>query len=131
MIIEVAAAIIQENGRYLVTKRKAGTHLGGLWEFPGGKREPGESLEQCLERELHEELDIEITQPRLRHVIQHAYPEKTVELHFFECRISKGQPLPLGCAEIRWVTAAELETLDTPPADRDLIRWLCQREVGR
>ena len=131
MIIQVAAAIIVQDGRYLVTKRKAGTHLGGLWEFPGGKLEPGESFERCLARELLEELGIEISEPEEQQVIHHAYPEKTVELHFFRCRIETGQPLPLGCDEVRWVTPKELADLETPPADSDLIRWLCQGEVGR
>jgi len=127
--IHVAAAIICEEGRYLVTKRKQGAHLGGLWEFPGGKQESGESLEQCLARELREELGIEIREPVPRRVIHYAYPDKTVELHFFQCRIAEGEPLPLGCEEIRWVTAMELADLETPPADRDLIHWLCRRDA--
>jgi len=127
--IRVAAAIICEDGRYLVTKRKQGAHLGGLWEFPGGKQEPGESLEHCLTRELREELGVEIVELVPCQVIRHAYPDKTVELHFFQCRIEKGVPVPLGCDEVRWVTAFELIELETPPADRDLIRWLCQRDA--
>src|SRR6185295_20228273 len=98
-----AAAIICENGKYLVARRKQDAHLGGLWEFPGGKREPGETMEHCLKRELQEELGVEIGEPTQWQVIQHAYPEKTVELHFFQCRINRGDPMPLACDEIRWV----------------------------
>jgi mutator protein MutT len=122
--IQVAAAVIRDDDRYLVTRRKAGTHLGGMWEFPGGKREPGESLEDCLRRELREELEIEITPPRPFKILCHAYPEKTVELHFFRCAIADGRPRPVGCDEIRWATTAELQTLQFPPADLTLIETM-------
>ena len=119
--VQVAAALVLHEGRYLLTRRKADVHLGGLWEFPGGKREPGESLEECLRRELREELGIEITEPVPFQVIRHAYPEKTVELHFFRCSIKDGQPRPLGCEALRWVTPEELTRLSLPPADRPLV----------
>lgn len=122
--IQVAAALIVREGCYLITRRKAGAHLGGLWEFPGGKREPGESLEDCLHRELREELGVEITEPVPFRVIHHAYPEKTVELHFFRCSIKDGQPRPLGCDEMRWLPAAELTQMPLPPADRPLVEAL-------
>jgi len=88
--IQVAAGLISRDGRYLIARRKAGVHLGGFWEFPGGKREQGESLEACLRRELREELGIEVTLPVFFRIISHAYPEKTVELHFFRCSIAAG-----------------------------------------
>src|SRR2546422_5610143 len=97
--VEVAAALILHDGRYLLTMRKTNVHLSGLWEFPGGKREPGESLEECLRRELREELGIEITEPVPFQFVRYAYPEKTVELHFFRCSIKDGQPRPLGCED--------------------------------
>ncbi len=122
--IQVAAALIVREGCYLITRRKAGAHLGGLWEFPGGKREPGESLEDCLHRELREELGVEITEPVPFRVIHHAYPEKTVELHFFRCSIKDGQPRPLGCDELRWLPPAELTHMPLPPADRPLVEAL-------
>src|SRR6185369_17339571 len=81
-IIEVAAGLVFCEGKLLITQRNADTHLGGLWEFPGGKREPGESFEQCLIRELHEELGIEVTVRELVESLTHAYPEKTVLLRF-------------------------------------------------
>lgn len=122
--IQVAAALIAHEGRYLITQRKAGVHLGGLWEFPGGKREPGESLEDCLRRELREELGIEIAQPVLFRVIRHDYPEKSVELHFFRCAMSSGLPRPLGCEDLRWVAPEELDQFPLPPADQPLVEAL-------
>jgi len=123
--IQVAAALIVREGRYLITQRVAGVHLGGFWEFPGGKRESDESLEDCLRRELREELGIEIAQPALFRVIRHEYPEKTVELHFFKCSILSGLLRPLGCADLRWVAPEELAQFPLPPADRPLVEALC------
>jgi mutator protein MutT len=122
--VQVAAALILHDGRYLLTRRKADVHLGGLWEFPGGKREPGESLEECLRRELREELGIEISEPVPFQIVRHAYPEKTVELHFFRCSIKDGHPLPVGCDALQWVPPAELARVPLPPADLPLVNAL-------
>jgi 8-oxo-dGTP diphosphatase len=125
-VIQVAAAIIAADGRYLIAKRKANTHLGGFWEFPGGKQEPGESMEACLRRELQEELGVEIAAPEAFTVVRHDYPEKTVELHFFRCSIAAGRPRALGCEEVRWVPAEELAELNFPPADQAVIQALAR-----
>lgn len=122
--IQVAAGLILREGRYLIAQRKVGVHLGGLWEFPGGKCEPGESLEDCLRRELWEELGIEISTPVPFHVIRHEYPEKTVELHFFRCSIQDGQAQALNCEDLCWVTPEELAKFEFPPADQPLIQAL-------
>lgn len=123
-IIQVAAGLIVREGHYLIARRKAGTHLGGLWEFPGGKRERGESLEDCLRRELREELGVDVTPPLHVRVIRHDYQEKTVELHFFRCTISRGEASALDCEEVRWVTPSELSDYEFPPADRPLLEAL-------
>ena len=125
--VRVAAALIEREGRYLISRRKEGTHLGGLWEFPGGKCEAGESFESCLQREVLEELDIEIAEPRLFLTLDHEYPEKMVALQFFLCSIRRGDPKPLGCAECCWVTASEMEAFDFPPADIPVVRRLLGR----
>ena len=122
--VQVAAGLISREGCYLITRRKAGVHLGGLWEFPGGKREPGESLEDCLRREVREELGVEITRPALFRVLHHDYPEMSVELHFFRCSIREGQVRPLGCADLRWVAPEEMAQYEFPPADQPLVRSL-------
>src|ERR1041384_5996745 len=106
--IEVSAGLIFRNGKLLITQRHAGAHLGGLWEFPGGKREPGETFEQCLARELREELGVEVAVGELFEIVTHAYREKTVHLQSHLCRIIDGEPQPLGCAALRWVNQSEL-----------------------
>ena len=127
-IVQVAAGLILREGRYLIARRKADTYLGGLWEFPGGKREEGESLEACLRRELQEELGIDVTAPVHFRMIRHEYRGKTVELHFFRCTISRGEAAALDCEEVRWVTPDELPNYEFPPADRPLLEALRSRE---
>src|ERR1051325_4622706 len=94
--IEVSAGLILREGKLLITQPHADAHLGGLWEFPGGKREPGESFEQCLTRELREELGVDADVGTLFATVTHAYPEKTVYLQFHLCRLRVGEPQPLG-----------------------------------
>jgi mutator protein MutT len=119
--IEVAAALIFRTGKILITQRHADAHLGGLWEFPGGKREPAETFEQCLVRELREELGVEISVGGLFEEIVHAYPGKTVHLKFFLCRLEGGEPKPLGCAAVKWAGKSELPGYAFPAADARLL----------
>lgn len=123
-VIEVAAGLIQQDGRYLIAKRKAGVHLAGYWEFPGGKREVNESLEDCLRRELFEELSIRVDVPVPYRIVRHQYSDRTVELHFYHCRIEEGQAAPLDSEEIRWVLPEELRGYRFPPADQVIIEAL-------
>ena len=116
-IIEVSAALIFRGGQLLITQRPAEAHLGGLWEFPGGKREPGETFEQCLVREIREELAVEISVGELFADVAHDYPEKSVHLKFFICQLLAGEPQALGCAGLRWVDKTELAGFDFPAAD--------------
>lgn len=126
--ILVAAAVIEQDGQFLVTKRQAGVHLAGRWEFPGGKCEPGESLAVCLVRELREELNVEAEVGPEIFVISHDYPDRTVELHFLTCTVL-GVPEPQLGQEMRWVPRAELGTLQFLPADAPLIDRL-QAGIG-
>ena len=121
--IVVTAAVIERDGRLLVTRRQAGVHLEGYWEFPGGKCDVAETLEACLARELREELDVDARIGEEIFATTHAYPERAVELHFFRCELS-GQPRPLLGQEMRWVRREELQALEFPPADEELIRRL-------
>ncbi len=122
--IRVAAAIIEDEGRFLIAKRKEDAHLAGLWEFPGGKCEPGETLVSCLGRELREELGIEVTQPKFFMIQRFQYPKKNIELHFFSCSISHGMPTSLGCQEFRWVEPKDFGAYEFPPADVPVLEKL-------
>ena len=108
-------------GKLLITRRFADAHLGGLWEFPGGKRELKETFEQCLARELREELGVDVAVGELLESVTHAYADKTVHLRFFRCRLTAGEPRPLGCAKVKWVSAAELAEHNFPAADAGLL----------
>jgi mutator protein MutT len=122
--VEVSAALIFRSGKLLITRRHADAHLGGLWEFPGGKREPDETFEQCLVREIREELGVEISVGKLFVSVSHAYPEKTVHLKFFVCRLERGEPQLLGCEALKWVVKSELEDYKFPAADACLLNKL-------
>ncbi len=119
----VVAAVIERDGRYLLTLRPAGTHLAGHWEFPGGKCDPHESHAEALRRELHEELDIVADVGPLVYAATHAYPERTVALHFYACGFS-GEPQGMIGQQVRWVPREELAALPFPEADAGLIRRL-------
>jgi len=121
--VVVIAAVIERDRRFLLTRRLRGTHLEGTWEFPGGKCEPGESHEACLVREIQEELGVDVTVGEEIFRIEHAYPEKTVRLHFHHCALT-GEPRPLEKQEMRWVERSELRALEFPEADRELIVML-------
>ncbi len=123
-VLDVAAGLVFENGRLLITQRPPGGHLAGLWEFPGGKLEPGESWEKALFRELHEELGIEVVVGREFCRVQHAYTEREVRLRFFVCRIASGSPRPIGCSAVSWVGPHELDRFEFPEADRQLLDQL-------
>jgi mutator protein MutT len=120
----VAAALIFRSGQLLITRRNANAHLGGLWEFPGGKREPGETWEACVIREIREELGVEMAVGGLFASIIHAYPEKIVHLKFFTGTLLQGDPQPLGCADYRWVSQSELDQFAFPAADTQLLEKL-------
>ena len=126
--IDVAAGLVFHRQKLLITQRPAGAHLAGLWEFPGGKREPGESFEDCLARELREELGIEVALGQAFEEITHDYPERTVHLKFFLCRLAKGEPRAIGCAAFEWTTRESLTKRNFPPADKRLLRRLVDSE---
>lgn len=128
--ILVAAAVIERDGRYLITRRQPGVHLAGHWEFPGGKCEPDETLHACLCRELREELDVTVTVGDVLLTTTHDYPERRVELHFVRCRL-QGEPAPQLGQEMRWTPREELNALEFPAADAELIRLLTEPKTPR
>jgi len=124
----VTAAVIERDGAYLITRRQRGVHLEGYWEFPGGKCEPGESLHDCLRRELAEELGTTTVVGAEIFSVTHDYPDRSIELHFLECRLLD-EPRPLLGQDMRWVARRDLGSLQFPPADDELIARL-MREDG-
>jgi len=127
--VVVTAAVIERDGRILVTERLQGTHLAGHWEFPGGKCEPGEPVVECLIRELREELDVEVTVGAELLRTTYTYPHRAVELHFFRCELARDPKSMLG-QKIRWVRREDLATLRLPPADRELVELLTAEGAG-
>jgi 8-oxo-dGTP diphosphatase len=123
--IVVVAAVIERDGRFLLTLRPEGTHLAHRWEFPGGKCDPHESHVEALRRELHEELDVLADVHEVVHVVTHAYDDRVVELHFYRCGIS-GTPKPMIGQQLAWVARDELAGLPFPEADAELIAHLAK-----
>jgi 8-oxo-dGTP diphosphatase len=118
--VEVVAAVVERAGRYLITRRLAGTHLAGLWEFPGGKIRLGEMPEDALKRELREELGVESEVEALIETVDWAYPEKQVRIFFHRCTI-RGEPCPQEGQEMLWIEAGELRAYRFPAADARLV----------
>jgi mutator protein MutT len=123
--VVVTAAVVERDGRFLVARRLAGTHLEGLWEFPGGKCQSGETAEACLEREVREELGVGIRLGSMILETAHEYAERTIELKFFRGEFD-AEPRPMLGQELRWVPRDELRSLDFPPADEELVRQLAE-----
>jgi len=122
--IRVVACIIERGGKFLITRRLKHSHLGHLWEFPGGKIEPGETLEACGIRECREEIDVEVKPLELVQELVHAYPEKSVHLYFLRCEFVAGEPKALQCADWRWVKPEDLSEFEFPEADKEIIKAL-------
>jgi len=121
--ILVAAAVVERDGRFLITRRLEGTHLAGCWEFPGGKCEADEAASSCLAREMREELDAEVLVGEEILRTRHSYADRVVELRFLRCSLN-GTPRPLLGQEVRWAGREELRALPFPPADSELIELL-------
>jgi len=122
-VVTVAAAIILEKtdkNRVLLTQRESGAHLEGFWEFPGGKKEPGESLEECLLREIKEELGVSLTIDKEFDDTFFEYKERRVSLHFFLCSLNRNQKVTKG----DWVPIDNLNEYELPPANKKVIQKL-------
>ena len=120
----VTAGLIWRDGRLLITRRPEGVHLEGLWEFPGGKQEGHETLKACLEREIREELGIEIRAGKYLLSVRHEYENKSITLHVFNCINLKGQPEALEGQEAKWIHPHDLQKQTFPPPDLEVIKFL-------
>ena len=121
MLIVVAAAVVIRDGEVLLTRRAEGQHLAGLWEFPGGKLEDGESPEEALVRECKEECDIDVAVAEILEVTHHRYPEKDVLLLFYRCELRAGEVRHVQVADHAWVAPKDLGTFPLPPADEKVV----------
>jgi A/G-specific adenine glycosylase len=126
--VDVTAGIIRKGGKILITLRPPHGLLGGLWEFPGGKKEDGESLEECLRREIQEELGIDIRVGSHFISVKHAYSHFRITLHVFECTVERGTVLCRGCTDYRWVRAEDLDAYAFPAADCRVIKRLSNKD---
>ena len=119
--VVVAAAVVIRDGCVLLTRRTEGQHLAGLWEFPGGKLEDGESPEEALVRECREECGIEVEVAEILDVTHHRYPEKDVLLLFYRCELRTGEVRHLQVADHAWVAPPDLDRYPLPPADERVV----------
>lgn len=120
----IAVAVVEQDDHFLVGLRPEGSKLAGLWEFPGGKVELGETLSQAAERECAEETGLAVAGERLLLEQWHDYAHAGVHLHFFACRLVESRALPEPRAPFRWVSRAELATLTFPDGNRELLQLL-------
>jgi len=121
---DIAAGVVRHAGRILIARRREDAMLGGLWELPGGKVEPGETPAQAAAREIREEVGVEAAVGELVATINHAYAHFRITLHVFACRLTRGRARPIGCAAVRWVRPDELDSYAFPRANRRVIELL-------
>ena len=125
---QIGVAVINNSqGQILIDRRKQSGEMGGLWEFPGGKIEPGETVEECIEREIKEELDIEIAVGDRLTTITHNYETFKVTLYIHDCQYIGGEPQPLECEEILWVKPEQINQYQFPAANIQIVSLIQQR----
>ncbi len=126
-VLEVGAALVFKDGKFLIAQRKEGDSFGGYWELPGGKKEPTESLEECVVRELKEELDIEVEIRHFFRILTYHYPQRSVRLNIFFCSHKSGEPKTIECQAFAWADPKDLPSYKFPDADQTLIQELSRR----
>jgi len=129
--IDAAIAVITRAGKILVCQRKENDTFGGYWEFPGGKREKGESLEQALARELQEELGIAALPMHAFEPVVHDYKTAVITLHPFLCQLTEGEPQLIECQAAEWVDPPALRNYKFPPANEALIETIIAHLIAR
>lgn len=129
---QIGVAVIKnQQGKILIDRRKQSGEMGGLWEFPGGKIEPGETVEECIQREVKEELDIKIAVGDRLTTITHSYKTFNVTLYVHDCQYLSGQAKSLECEEIQWVKPAQMNQYQFPSANIQIINLLQQRGISK
>ena len=128
---KIGVAVIHKQGKILIDRRKKQGEMGGLWEFPGGKIKAGETVEECIEREIKEELNIKIIIGDRLTTITHAYQTFNITLYVHNCQHLSGEPQPLECEEIHWVEPERLNQYQFPQANLQIIDLLQQRGISK
>ncbi len=126
MIVDVVAALVWDNDKFLICQRPANKSRALLWEFVGGKIEPGETKEQALIRECQEELDVTLSVGDIFMDVVHEYPDITVHLTLFNATIAEGVPQKLEHNDIKWITVSEIDGYDFCPADTEILKKLVE-----
>ena len=124
---DVVAALIWDQGKFMICQRPAHKARGLLWEFVGGKTEPGETLEEALVRECREELDITVAVGDIFTQVVHEYPDILIRLTLFNCTVAHGTPRLLEHNDLKWIAPEEIPNFDFCPADKDILVLICQR----
>ncbi len=126
-VLEVSAAIIRKNEKFLICQRPKDKSQGLLWEFPGGKLEPGETGEQAIIRECREELGVTLKVDSFFMEVTHKYPDRTVHLSVYNCSLTDSEPVKLEHNDMCWITASQCGEFEFCPADVEIIRRLADR----
>ena len=129
-VIEVVAALVRQDDKFMICQRPAHKARGLLWEFVGGKVEPGETKEQALIRECREELAVTILVGDAFMDVTHEYPDLTVHLTLFNAAISEGEPQKLEHNDIKWITQSEISNYDFCPADVEILSKICDKYIN-
>ena len=125
--IEVGCAIIFKKDKLLIAQRREGDHLGGYWEFPGGKQRKDETIDACLIREVQEELGVQIKPFEYLREETHDYENRSIRLHFVLCRWVSGEPERIECQDFKWIDLKDIRQYPFPPADTEILNILINR----
>ena len=120
-VVPCGVAVIRRGRMFLIAQRKEGDSFGSFWEFPGGKKNPEETFEECVVREIQEELGITVAVEKKFMEITREYKDKTIWLNFYLCSHVSGDPQPLDCQKVQWADVAELSRFQFPPANEVVI----------
>lgn len=129
-VIPCGVALIRRDRKFLIAQRKKDDSFGSLWEFPGGKKNTDESFEQCVAREVREEIGIDIRVHDKFMEIRRPYHERIIWLNFFLCSYVSGEPMPVDCEKVEWVDVEDLKKYEFPPANDAVIQKLKELVAG-
>ncbi|MDD5496309.1 MAG: (deoxy)nucleoside triphosphate pyrophosphohydrolase [Candidatus Omnitrophica bacterium] len=125
---DVVAALIEKDEKFLVARRCKDDSFGGMWEFPGGVVEPGETKADALRREIREELGVDIEVMDIAGIFEDEIPTLKIVIYLFDCKIKDGVPRPIECDDVNWASTEEMDGIELAPADRKVLTWLKKRK---